>query len=102
MGEATFTAKITSKRQITLPKGLCDRLGLREGDRVAFVEDDEGIHVKRDFDPEAFRANLRWWREQLKPHWKEQGYEGMTADEIFLEIRGPDPVDEIEQAAGDP
>ena len=102
MSESTFTAKITSKRQITLPKGLCDRLGVREGDKIAFVEDEEGIRMERDVDPEAFRANLRWWREKLKPHWKEQGYEGMTADEIFLEIRGPDPVDEIEQAAGEP
>ncbi len=101
MGEPTFTAKITSKRQITLPKGLCDRLGVREGDRVAFVEDGEGIRLERDFDPEEFRANLQQWREQLEPYWREQGYEGMTADEIFLEIRGPDPVDEIEQAAGD-
>ena len=102
MSESTFTAKITSKRQITLPKGLCERLGLREGDRVAFVEDGEGVHLEKDFDSEEFLAKLRWWREKLKPHWKEQGYEGMTADDIFLEIRGPDPVDEIEQAAGDP
>lgn len=102
MGETTFTAKITSKRQITLPKGLCERLGLREGDKIAFVEEEDGIRVERDIDPEAFRANLRWWREKLRPHWKEHGYEGMTADEIFLEIRGTDPVDEIEQAAGEP
>ncbi len=101
MGESTFTAKITSKRQITLPKGLCDRLGLREGDKVTFVEDEEGVHVEREFDREAFQATLRQWQEHMKPRWKELGYEGMTADEIFLEIRGPDPVDEIEQAAPD-
>ena len=100
MSESTFVAKITSKRQVTLPKRLCDRLGLREGDRIAFVEDDDGVRIEREFDPELLRAKLRWWRERLEPHWKEQGYEDMTADEIFLEIRGPDPVDEIEQGDG--
>ncbi len=36
-----WTAKVTSKGQITLPKGLRERLGLKPGSRVVFkVEGD--------------------------------------------------------------
>ncbi len=48
MSEAT----VTSKGQITLPKDIRDRLGLRKGDRVRFVVDDDGrvrlLPAKRD------------------------------------------------------
>ncbi len=88
MSKATFTAKITSKRQITLPKALCDRLGLLEGDKIAFVEDTDGIHVEKKLEDSPFRK----WRGYLN-HIRE------TPDEIFAELRGPDPVDEIESAA---
>ena len=36
------TAAITSKNQITLPKEVRDKLGVRPGDRVAFREDADG------------------------------------------------------------
>lgn len=36
------TAMLTSKGQITLPKEVRERLGLRTGDRVAFVADEQG------------------------------------------------------------
>lgn len=101
MSESIFTAKITSKRQVTLPKGLCDRLGLREGDKVTFVEDEAGVHVEKDFDRESFEASLSEWQTYMKPRWKELGFEDMTSDEISREIRGPDPVDEIEQSTAD-
>lgn len=48
MSEAT----VTSKGQITLPKDIRDRLGLRKGDRVRFVVDEDGrvrlLPAKRD------------------------------------------------------
>ena len=31
---------------------------------------------------------LEEWRERMRPRWKELGWEGMTSDEIFEEIRG--------------
>ncbi len=45
MAEAT----VTSKGQVTIPKTVRDALGLQTGDRVDFVESDEGfvIRVKR-------------------------------------------------------
>ena len=88
MIKSRFTAKITSKGQITLPRAMRERLGLRQGDTLAFVEDEEGIHVEKELADSPFRK----WRGYLS-HIEE------TPDEIFAELRGPDPVDEIEGAA---
>lgn len=45
-------AKLTSKGQITIPKAVRERLGLRTGDRVEFVEEAPGqfriVPVTRD------------------------------------------------------
>ena len=32
-----WTAKITSRGRVTLPQGLCERMGLQPGGRVTFV-----------------------------------------------------------------
>jgi AbrB family looped-hinge helix DNA binding protein len=45
-------ARMTSKGQITLPKDIRDRLGLKQGDRVRFIVEDDGrvrlLPAKRD------------------------------------------------------
>jgi AbrB family looped-hinge helix DNA binding protein len=51
------TARITSKGQITLPKALRDRLRLKPGDDVQFVEDKAGIWVRRP----ARKSRLDKW-----------------------------------------
>lgn len=38
-------AKVTSKRQITIPKVLADRFRIREGDEIAFVAGDDAIRL---------------------------------------------------------
>jgi AbrB family looped-hinge helix DNA binding protein len=38
-------AKITSKGQTTIPAEIRERLGLRTGDRIAFVETEEGFLI---------------------------------------------------------
>ena len=38
-------ATVTSKGQITLPKSVRDRLGLEAGDRVEFIEAEQGFLV---------------------------------------------------------
>jgi len=38
-------ATLTSKGQITLPKSVRERLGIDSGDRVEFVETDEGFLI---------------------------------------------------------
>jgi len=44
-----WLAKLTSKGQITIPKEVRERLGLKDQDRVLFTVDDEGarLHVVR-------------------------------------------------------
>lgn len=37
-----YLAQLTSKGQLTLPKGIRDRLKVASGDRVEFVEDESG------------------------------------------------------------
>lgn len=39
------TATLTSKRQITIPSDVCQRLGITSGDRVEFVEILDGEFV---------------------------------------------------------
>jgi antitoxin PrlF len=40
-------ATLTSKGQITLPKDIRDRLGLKPGDRLDFRVDEEGVITAR-------------------------------------------------------
>ena len=62
-------AKITSKGQITLPIGIRRNLNLKDGDKVAFVENDGKYvlvnptmiafeNVRKAFDGEAERLGL--------------------------------------------
>jgi AbrB family looped-hinge helix DNA binding protein len=38
-------AKVTSKRQVTIPKTIADQYGIREGDDLAFVPAGDAIRV---------------------------------------------------------
>jgi AbrB family looped-hinge helix DNA binding protein len=40
------TSAVTRKGQVTIPVGVRKRLGLRQGDRVAFVDEDDRIVLK--------------------------------------------------------
>lgn len=52
------SAKITSKGQITIPREVRDRLGLRKGDRVVFEIRPRNLVVIRPIKEDPF-ANLR-------------------------------------------
>jgi antitoxin PrlF len=74
------TATITSKSQITLPKAVRERLGLKPGDKVVFEEDDTGIRVRR---PSRREALEKWAGARPDPL-------GLTTDEFIAEARGRD------------
>lgn len=80
------TAKITSKRQITVPKDVCQELGVDVGDELEFVRDRGVVSVRRRFDPKA----LDKWRGYLK---NDPKLRGKTTDQIIEEMRGPVDLD---------
>lgn len=47
-------AKVTSKGQLTLPKPLRDKLGLKTGDHIVIRETVEGYILEKELDTERF------------------------------------------------
>ena len=45
--EKSFTSRLTSKGQITVPQEIRERLGLKQGDRVEFVAEKHRTVVRR-------------------------------------------------------
>jgi AbrB family looped-hinge helix DNA binding protein len=71
-------AKVTSKGQVTIPKDVRERLGLRPGDAIEFVEDRRGFRVQK--------------RVTASPFKKYRGYlkhlAGRDPDELVEQMRG--------------
>ena len=78
-------AKVTSKGQITIPREVRRRLGVKAGDRVEFEEDAKGIRVKAVREESPFakyagignpgigkgRKGIRKWMRELRGYEKE-------------------------------
>ena len=47
-------AKVTSKGQVTIPREIRRRLGVRAGDKLEFEEDAQGVRVKAVRDGSVF------------------------------------------------
>lgn len=71
-------AKLTSKGQITIPKEVRTRLGLRSGDELEFVEEPDGYKLRKRLATSPFAR----WRGHLKH------LAGRTTDELMEEMRG--------------
>lgn len=52
-------AKVTSKLQVTVPKAVADRFGIRPGDDIEWVVDGTGIRVIREADRKALSVAER-------------------------------------------
>lgn len=50
-----YRAKITSKGQLTLPKELREKLGLKPGDYLEIKETKKGYVLEKDLDEQRFR-----------------------------------------------
>ncbi len=56
----SYQSKMTSKGQVTIPKDLRDRFGLKEGEEVLMVPENEGILLKHRMDSmRSLRGLLR-------------------------------------------
>jgi len=69
--------RVTSKGQVTIPKAVREKLGVKAGDEVDFVEEDGMVRIKRRLDPAVFGK----WQGYLKD------LEGQDVDEIVREMR---------------
>ena len=72
------TAKLTSKGQVTIPKDVRDRLGLRPGDEIVFVEDQESVRLEKRRGPSGF-AKYRGYLKDLA---------GQDPDLLLEQMRG--------------
>jgi len=64
-------ARITSQGQVSVPKRIREKLGLKKGDKIAFLEDDKGQIVIREAEtPIEFTAEQ--WQEFLTKSEKEK------------------------------
>ena len=70
--------RLTSKGQVTIPKDVRERLGLRAGDEIEFVEDDDGFRVHKSVVDSPFRK-YRGYLEHLA---------GCSSDQLMQELRG--------------
>ena len=70
--------KVTSKGQVTIPKDVRERLGLRPGDEIEFVEDGRGFRVQKRVPASPFKK----YRGHLKR------LVGRDPDELVESARG--------------
>jgi AbrB family looped-hinge helix DNA binding protein len=70
--------RITTKGQVTIPKEVRERLGLRPGDELEFIEEDGVYRLRKRVDPEVFKK----YRGYLKE------WAGQDSDDLVREMRG--------------
>ena len=73
-----LTSRMTAKGQITIPKALRERLGLRPGDEVEFVELEDGLRVRKRVAASPF-TRYRGYLRHLK---------GQEPDALLETMRG--------------
>jgi AbrB family looped-hinge helix DNA binding protein len=70
--------KVTTKGQVTIPKAVRDKLGIRPGDEVDFVQNNGGFVLKKKVAESVFakyRGTSKW-------------LVGKNVDELIEEMRG--------------
>ncbi len=72
------TAKVTSKGQITIPKNVREKLGLKTGAGVAFEEKDGVFYIRKSVTKSPFDK----WKGKLRK------LKGKSSDQIIKELRG--------------
>lgn len=73
-----LTVKITSKGQVTIPKEIRNKLGIRPGEDLAFEEKNGVFYIKKSLKKSPFDK----WVGRLKK------YRGQKTGEIIKDLRG--------------
>ena len=78
-----YQATVTAKGQLTVPADLRKELGLRQGDRVEFAQEEPGVYtVRRVVDETGIDRAIELWQKSGPPlH--------CTGSEFVEEVRGP-------------
>jgi antitoxin PrlF len=71
-------SRVTSKGQITIPKEVRERLGLRPGDELEFIQENSSFRVRKRLRESPFDRYVGYLRE----------LEGRQPDELIEEMRG--------------
>ncbi len=71
-------ATVTSKGQITIPKPVRDRMGLKPGDQIEFVEADGKVHMRKKVSAAPF-TKYRGYLKHLR---------GLDPDRALEDLRG--------------
>jgi AbrB family looped-hinge helix DNA binding protein len=77
-GGVMLSTKVTSKGQITIPKKVRDKLGISQGERILFHEENGVFYIKKWVKKSPFDK----WMGYLKKQ------KGKKPDEIVEELRG--------------
>lgn len=79
-------SKISKKGQITIPKDVRERLGLKVGDKVIFESISKGILIRKKED-----CDINVILKEVSGIWKEHPlFKNKTTEEIIEMIRGSD------------
>jgi AbrB family looped-hinge helix DNA binding protein len=70
--------RLTSKGQVTVPKAVRERLGLRPGDEVEFIEDKAGYRLQKILKGSPFEQYRGYLRDLA----------GRDPDDVVEEMRG--------------
>ena len=70
--------RITTKGQVTVPKEVRERLGLRPGDELEFIEENGVYRLRKRVDPEVFKKYRGYLKELA----------GRDSDDLVAEMRG--------------
>lgn len=86
--------RVTSKGQVTIPKPVRDRLGLKVGSEVSFIEADDGIRlVRRDGASSSGRDadEFERWLESVRGTIDTNGMDGVSYTNWLRGDRDDDP-----------
>lgn len=74
---------VSERGQVTIPKPLRDRLGLRPGDALEFEAEEGRLVARKTSERDAVDEVYGSLREEFREHWS-------STDEFLRELRGYD------------